>query len=332
MKMITCVVLAAVMALSGFAGTEPAFKKIRGNPEYQNALAKGAMAQVSLKVVDDEGLPVRCATVHARYDMTTYANESSYLTDERGLCCFTDKTRYCIELDMSKDGYYDSQVRIPLTGFEHAHDVKDGKWQPYPMEKTVALKKIRNPITLFRQAKTLVLHTTNQWVGVDMLVGDFIRPFGRGDVSDFQVKVQWDGLIDLKSMLCTADVQFPGPWAGGYFAAKCSESSFPYEYVANTNAEYQPHIYVQNRKGDFYSSHKPFDKRATFVTRSRCRVDEKGRLVAANYGCIRRLDVTPGDWGNGVNVVLDTVFNLTPNDTNLEDDELYRKYKHLRGR
>ena len=309
-----------------------AYKK---EPNFLNAMRNGGMTQIILHVRDDQGEPVAGTEVKVSMGMT-FAEKSYDIngrTDTGGMFVVKGKTTGNeIGISLSKPGYYDSTCKLCYIKMGEENDVRDGKWQPYPMERTVMLRKIRNPIALSRQVKTLVLHTTNQWVGVDMMVGDFIRPFGRGEVSDFQVKVQWDGLIDLKSMLCTADVQFPDPLAGGYFAAKCSESSFPYEYVANTNAEYQPHIYVQNRKGDFYSSHKPFDKRATFVMRSRCRVDEKGRLVAANYGCIRRLDVTPGDWGNGVNVVLDTVFNQTPNDANLEDDELSQRYMRLRDR
>ena len=331
MKIITCVALAAAMALFGFAEPEPTFKKIRRNPEYQNALAKGAMAQISLKVVDDERLPVRRASVHARYDMTTYANESSYLTDERGLCCFTDKTRYCVELDISKDGYYDSRVRMPLTGFEHAHDVRDGKWQPYPMEKTVILKKIRNPTALCTICNLFRFPATNIWFRFDMRVGDFVKPLGKGETADFECLVEWDGLPPTKSTCCKMSLRMLDRLSGGYYADCTKESEYPFSYAAKVDAELIKELNVVNRDGNPHTTKVPFREGCEFVTRTRCKVDNDGRLVAANYGSIRALSVSPS-WDGNPTLRLYSVINPTPNDTNLEDDELYQRYKRLRDR
>lgn len=332
MKKILCLFIICVCAIS-LVAEDKSSREIRKSSEYRDARLNGAETQVLLHVRDDQDAPVADADVLVRMGMT-FA-EKSYdikgVTDANGDFAIEGiTTGNEIGISLVKTGYYDSHCQLCYADMRAPHDVKDGKWQPYPMERTVTLRKIRNPVALCRCVKTLTLHATNQWVGVDMKIGDFVKPNGTGEVADFHVLAQWDGLIDLKSELCVADIKFADPLSGGYFVGKCLESEYPYAYFAVSNADYQSNLYVQNRKGEFYSTHKPFNKLAIFVTRSRCRVDENGVLKSANYGCVRRFDVTPGDWGNGVNVIIDAIFNPVPNDTNLEDEEVSRRNERSR--
>ena len=46
-------------------------------------------------------------------------------------------------------------------------------------------------------------------------------------------------------------------------------------------------------------------------------IDEEGKIKAANYGCIRRVEIGPSRRGVAL-LRLTYVFNPTPNDTNLE--------------
>ena len=290
------------------------------DPAYWRMVRKGVEAKIVLTVVDDLGSPVPDAAVHAIFSKTTDLDPFDGKTDVHGKCEFQHLTNgNSLEFFVAKDGYYESRIKFSLIKMGSEHRIDNERWQPWPMCKRIVLRKIRSPVKLQRISKTLNSTVTNCWIGVDMKIGDFIAPYGAGKYSDFELQIHWDGMDFLKSKLCVANIRFPQPFAGGYFATKVQESSFPHVYAADTNLITVQEFCVQTRLGEFYSSHRPFPPESTFVTRTRCEVDSYGRLKNSNYGCVRQLDVSPGDVGvNGVVVYLYSIFNPTPNDTNLE--------------
>lgn len=291
----------------------------RLSADYIRNAANGADVKIYLMIKDDQGCSVEDAAIRASFSRGGRKAVVTATTDGNGLCTLEHRTcGNAIEISVCKEGYYKSKKTICLIKMNEEHDIKDGKWQPWPIPVALELRKIRNPISLNGCVRILPLQKTNEWIGVDMKVGDFVSPLGTGTVSDFEMCVQWDGLPDLTSVLCLADVRFPLPFTGGYFLPKVNDSMFPYPYFADTNVTYTSTFKVQNRNGEFYSTHRPFNKNAVFVTRTRCVLDEKGDLKSANYGCLRRVDVSPGSDGKSVCVVLNTIFNSVSDDVNLE--------------
>lgn len=76
-------------------------------------------------------------------------------------------------------------------------------------------------------------------------------------------------------------------------------------------------VRVVDRNGDPHTTKIPFVKDSALVTRTRCVIDEEGKIKAANYGCIRRFEIGPSRRGVAL-LRLTYVFNPTSNDTNLE--------------
>ena len=95
--------------------------------------------------------------------------------------------------------------------------LQDGKWQPYGDVQKIVLRRMINPCPLVDTVKWISVPRTNEWLRFDMRIGDFVHPYGTGTKSDFEVKVEWDGLSASQCRLCTATVRFVAEKCGGYF-------------------------------------------------------------------------------------------------------------------
>ena len=287
-------------------------------PEIQNAISKGAMAKIVLKVCDDQGASVTNANIRVVFDMPSGEYSVFGRTDTNGVWVASGKTNgNYIRFFVNKDGHYASRKEMSYVPMGAEHDVKDGKWQPYGDVQKIVLRRMLNPCPLVDTAKWISVPRTNEWLRFDMRIGDFVHPYGTGSKSDFEVKVEWDGLSASQCRLCTATVRFMAEKCGGYFARKSEESEFPFDYQANTNKIFDVSFKIINREGDFHQTHHPFPKDEFFVTRSRCKFNANGEMVSANYGIVRRFDIYPSRNSSAM-IDYSGAFNPTPNDTNLE--------------
>ena len=311
--MIKYVALILIVVLSIGASTVD----IRKDPAYRRAVTNGAKAQICVKIVDDDGKPVPHVSVMAVIAMHFSEYQQRGQTDTNGCFVVEGKTTgNYIELWAEKEGYYKSKKKLILVGPEHAHEVKDGKWQPYGAEEKIVLRPRGLPPLLPRIGKEMYVPVTNQWVGIDLLVGDWVKPWGKGSVTDFELNVQWDGLPPWKSRYCKTDMRFRERDAGGYLVSNVLESSFKYSYCANTNASYRQTFEWWDRGGgdpnarDFRRSHH-------MVIRSRCCHSKSGVLISANYGSVGCLDVGPSREGKPF-MFIGYSFNTTPNRLRIE--------------
>ena len=311
--------------LSGYA-------EFKLDPQYRKAVENGAATWINVHVVDDEGVPVRDVDIKAVFAFKDGERSGSYASGSNGVAVVEGiTTGHYVELNLSKEGYYDSKVKYRYLRLAENRQVKDGKWQPYPMEKSVVLRKIRNPLALCTVCNLSRFPATNIWFRFDMRVGDFVKPFGKGETADFECQVEWDGLPPTKSTCCKMSLRMLDRLSGGYYADCTKESEYPFSYAAKVDADLIKELNVVNRDGNPHMTKVPFREGCEFVTRTRCKLDGSGRLVAANYGSIRALSVSPS-WDGNPTLRLYSVINPTPNDTNLEDDEMYQRHKRLRDR
>lgn len=302
-------------------------------PEVEHAMLYGAEAKLCLKICDDMGLPVSNASVRTYFDMLPVPHSVYGKTDTNGICVVKGKTNgNKIEFLVGKDGYYGSRKETSYIPMGKEHAVKDGKWQPYGAEERVELRKIRKPRKLVDCRTFFSLPSTNAWVGFDMEKKSFVKPFGEGDVSDFEIYAEWDGLPPWKSCFCRGKMRIQGDFCGGYYVENVPESEFPYPYIAKLPSEYQERsVSVVNRNGSppkLSATRVPFRQNSSLVTRTRCVLDEYGNLKCANYGRIVDFRISPDRSGHAT-LRISYVFNPTPNDTNLEDVETARQARHF---
>ena len=288
--------------------------------------AKGAKARVQIRVVDDEGLPVSNATVNAYFEMVMRPGGGivSATTDTNGVAVVEGMTNLEIHYRAEKDGYYMSKDGIEMFSMSHRYEVKGGKWQPWGMQKEIVLRPVRRP-----QAIRVPCHdwletkAINQWIGFDLEKYDFVAPVGKGEVKDFDLRFDWDGMYGSKHNGMSVTLRFNSDFSGGYYANKTTWSKFTGVYCAKTNAVYSREFRyerypVRDAHGRIVGGvGEKFDQSKVLVVRSRCVLDDKGNLVSARYFQISGLEFSATPEGRA-GICFNTIYNPTPNDPNLE--------------
>ena len=312
-----CIIAVVVLLSVTHAMAFPTLKK---DPVYREARRNGAQAKIELHVAEDDGTPVADAKIKAYLGMNfrpkgTWVNGT---TDTNGVFVLEGKT--CgdeIEVFVTKDGYYKSHVEYCYAMMGEEHDVKDGKWQPYGAEEKIVLRPIKNPLEAMRCSNERRYRFTEricEWIGFDIAENDFVAPFGKGETSDFEVFLDWDG----KRLDCERigfKVRFTQPYSGYYEVPIEGESELTTPYSVMPNMSYsQTAEFCDKRDGKRIGDN--FDKSKCWVVRSRCRMDAKGELTA-NYTVVRFLGISGSSEGKAGFCFMGA-FNPTPNDTNLE--------------
>lgn len=313
MRRFFVITILMITATSAFA--------LRKDFSYREARKSGAMAKIKIHIVDDLGHNVSDADVSVFFGMN-FRPKGHYLkgvTDTNGI--FIVEGRTCgdeIIIDVRKQGFYNSVKKLCFAKMGAEHKVEDDKWLPFNEIEKIILRKIEKPITLIALNKLIDVAYTNIWIGFDMEKKDFVKPFGCGNNIDFEIKVEWDGLPAWKSKNCSMDVRFMQAETGGLYINNVLESEFPYVYRAQIDAIYgERFVRIVNRNGDPYVTAVPFPQDSALVTRTRCVVDANGNVKVANFGCLKRLEISPSRRGVAL-LRLSYIFNPTPNDTNLE--------------
>ena len=306
-----------VIGLSDLAFAISGVNAIRKSPQYQAALATGAVAELRILVKDENGEGVSNANVRAVFDMTTYVITKEGMTDVSGECMLRGKTRgNAIDIRVDKVGYYGSSKKICLVGFKNAHAVENGTWQPTPIVVSLSLKGIHSPIRAKSHGGTYHLPATNQWCGFDLIVGDWLKPMGTGVCADIEFNLKWYGENPMNWQRRDFSVRFAeNPCNGGYKELTQTESEFPYSYEADAARGYlrafQDSASRDERKLGM------LDGAQDFVFRFRCVTNEMGQLVSCNYGRFRKLNYGHERSGQGV-LTMRYDYNEKANDTNLE--------------
>ena len=288
------------------------------------AQRNGASFDVTLRVVDDMGVPVEGARCEGWMWIDAHKdNGSSYetVTDSNGLARVTGKCGKWVSVAVSKEGYYSSQDEIRFSGLKKNGMLGSYEWQPYGEKRALILKKIRNPVSMVSQngLKSFPIPRFDSWIGFDLDQYDFTNPYGKGNVADFLLRFSRASDQPGKYEM-TMEVSFTNaPYAGGYVVKADIMSEMKSEYAANTNLIYQKEIkYKYCRQVGVGDTSHLLGENDCLVFRTRVVLDEDGEIKSARYGKIY------GPWGfvGPRGMYMEHVyFNPTPNDTNLEDLE-----------
>lgn len=312
MKSLIFMMLALTVVMSAFA-----HKK---DPEYLKARRSGGELRMIVSAVDDDGSAVSNASVKVLMGMN-FREKAYYIngiTDAKGQFAIEGKTTGNeIEIGVTKDGYYKASKKLCLIKMGSEYEVRNGKWQPWGMVVELPMRKVVNPVQLLALHDGIQVPATNTWIGFDMMKKDWVASGKGGEVPDFEVMVQWDGRPMATLEFAQMGIRFIGKGAGFYFVDKTIGSAFTGVYNADTNNTFQTEFTccASRKNGVFSDSGVPKGK--LMVVRSRCKIDDKGNIIEANYSTIRNLFIEGG--GNGkAEAIFNYRFNPTPNDTNLE--------------
>lgn len=312
MKNLVFMIVALTVAMTAFA-----HKK---DPEYLKARRNGGELRMIVSAVDDDGNVVSNAAVRVLMGMNF--REKAYfingITDYQGQFVVEGKTTGNeIEIVVTKDGYYKGHKKLCLITMGNEFEVKNGKWQPWNMKVNIPIRLVVNPVALVKKKGGVVVPETNTWIGFDMKQGDWVGYGGKGLIPDFEVKLQWDGKPVVSSDFARLELRFVGDGAGFYAANTTPNSAFSGVYNASTNEVYNKEFVCSTTRSNGTVITQEIPQGKLFITRSRCKLDDKGAVVEANYGFVRAMPIE-GGYGGKAKMFINYRFNPTPNDTNLE--------------
>ncbi|MBQ3342848.1 MAG: carboxypeptidase regulatory-like domain-containing protein [Kiritimatiellae bacterium] len=284
------------------------------NPYYNNALA-----DVRLRIVDDEGRPVGGATVTAAFYISD--TKTTGVTKEADADGIVEAKYPCngeFKVWARKDGYYDTLLKTTaFITLSEKEATKARKWSNGPVDIPVTLKKRRNPAKLILKGGTfqeLKYPATNVVMGLDLQRFDWCPPYGKGKYDDLQIKYDfWRSPTNWFQVYSHLDITMTNCLDGVYLVPTDDFSKMNRCYGADTNAVYLKALeYVYDRKTGNVERDVEMPRDKYMVYRTRTKVNDKGELVSANYGLI----FEKSEYGIKLN--MRTAFNPKPNDTNLE--------------
>lgn len=215
-------------------------------------------------------------------------------------------------------------MKINFASSKENQTVVDGKWQPYGETRKITLKKVEskgNLVIYDPQCVDAKIPALDKWLPFDLEEFDWVEPIGCGRHEDVLVKFSHrkDGVWDQSS---TMELSFTNnPYAGAYVRTKDEWSELKSDKRARTNETFSSKFVFgekinPNGKDDVHW----LDEDSYLVYRTRTKVDENGRLVAAHYGKVYGL------WRSNQKFMRMALgsFNPRENDPDIEDDRMVR--------
>ncbi|HEY5747868.1 MAG TPA: hypothetical protein VIU12_17465, partial [Chryseolinea sp.] len=193
-----------------------------------------------------------------------------------------------------------------------------GRWEPWNPTVEMVLKPIVNPIPMYaRRVDTIDIPTVGQPVGFDLIVSDWVNPYGKGKTSDFIFLLDKDYTSINLPFQVTLTIRFANEDDGIQSVIAPinvgSELRLP-RYAPEEG--YQPVLVKSSsRKAPNAPIQQDYRDDQNYFFRVRT-VKKDGKIESAHYGKIER-DIE--FWGNE-KVRFIYYLNPTPNDRNMEFD------------
>jgi len=268
----------------------------------------GDKAKVTIKAVEEDGKPASGIEVDAKF---LYGTAKIGATDTNGLFVLEgDAGGWDTWYSLQKGGYYRSDGKIML------QKPVDGKWQPWNPIVTVVMRRVICPISMYAKRVNAEIPVLDQFVGYDLMRGDWVAPYGKGEASDFNCKMQ-KRFKDIKNFDSSLELIMTNAVDGIKEVALSAipDSAYRLPRMAPLDG-YERSFYLAASATNRLGSRDD----QSFLFQVRSVTNTEGKIVSALYGKIR------GRIGFGVSrhptgVVLFTYYlNPTPNDRNLEFD------------
>lgn len=295
-------------------------------------LRKGAF---TVRVIDETGVPVSNATVNAgaweRSFQGPFPGDKSIqsflrLTDTNGMAYIEGRTQSHYSWGVKKEGYY--PIEGMQCGFTNVTGRRHLPWNPLHQ---ITLHKIINPIPMYARdtghaIPEVTVPQVGQPCGFDLIISDWVKPYGQGEVADFVFNVN----ITLSKMPPGYYETYPGT------VTNCDVTlQLAFTNPADGIQEYLDAPYTGSRlrlprhapdegynkslrnqyivtEGKTYSDMDRVD--VNYMFRVRSHTDPSGVVTSALYGKIQG----PFRYDHRGAVMFQYYLNPTPNDRNLE--------------
>jgi len=305
------------------------------------AIERRPTACLTIHVVDDSGsnvtnVAVNISTFWRHIPGEGFGRDEGKTifgtTDTNGLVtlsipCLTGHINYSLRLP---DNVKFFNAHTSISGFYWSNGGRvrfnasqNGKWHPWNPTVELKIKRIINPIPLYVKTAKLKYPMLGKPCGFDLLKADWVKPYGKGEISDFVFSTQ-----------TTYGEEIDGPFQKirpfeSRFSLECPNvgdgTIVVYADPQTGSVLRLPHEAPQEGYAKQLSQAKYIREKERYLEtredenyffRIRTEKDEEGNIVSALYGKIHGAI----QWGWGGGVVFSYYLNPTPNDRNLEFD------------
>lgn len=301
-------------------------------------------AKITVRVTNESGSPISNVLVHAGFATAIKPgwgwgagkpNRVEGMTDTNGVCTLQGEGNGgSVGIAAFKDDYYGSSGYLVL--FTNLTGAVARKWQPWDPTVNVILKPIGDPIPMYvKSFGDRSLPVSGEPVGFDLMKGDWVAPYGKGEASDFilRYRVQSEGTIEtrygpVKTANRTLTVAFSNEGDGvkavqvplhGGSALRLSPTAPENGYSTNV---------VKRVVKDQDGLRSDIRDDQNYFFRVRTKKDDKGNIVSALFGKIYG-DFQFDERGR---VTFTYYLNPTPNDRNVEFDPAKNLFTGLSSR
>lgn len=303
----------------------------------ERAETLGATAQVSLCVLDEFMQVVSNADVEVYFSRAVREGKTV-----KGKSCSTGKfeasgkTTGDILVNVNVQGYYPTSEKIDLA-CDTSRAVENGRWLPSVIETNIVLRKIGTPVKLLtpRWSTDFLIPRGGVPMGLDLDRQDWVKPWGKGEVADFEVLYESDGKKRSEYSGAKLTLRFVRPFDGAYLRKMDMGSKLHTCHSADTNGIFrQEFLFSEERGHDRRFVRNVMGKDEYLVLRTRSKTDSEGRFVGGRYSMI--VGGISFGWCHEAFGFLGfkSFVNPTFNDPNLEEINIYNtpNFRAIGGR
>jgi hypothetical protein len=281
-------------------------------------------AKLTIKVLDEDGRSLSNMPVHVWLSESAVRDgqtDSDGLFVAEGPCTIKD-----IPISIVKPGYYDSKLTYSYPNYV---SVKDHKWQPWNPVVTAMVRRIVNPMPMYAKKVHTVIPALDQFIGYDLVKGDWLAPYGDGAVADvlFQMKKRY---VDIRNFDSFLDIVLTNKVDG---LQETTLAAFhPSEFKLLRFAPIGGYVITNSHLSESSTNYFRPNEQQSFYFRVRTVTNESGEVTSAHYGKIRGyigFDVRREKTGT---ISFVYYLNPTPNDRNLEFDPTRNLFTGLPSR
>jgi hypothetical protein len=299
-------------------------------------------AKITVKVVDEQGVPVEGAKVNLGFESPKGLTEGwgininlvSGVSDENGIFTGEGATTPYVNCSAVKDGHY--HASRPFRDFTDITGVIGfRKYEPWNPTVELVLKKIINPIPMYavrtaggRPGEYPEVPVVGEFVGYDLMANDWVAPYGRGEHGDFLFKVDIARANANRDYDVTLTLKFSSPGDGvikhmtddghGKSLLRMPHHAPVSGYTNQLSQRHRRTPGVRNA-----SESIKFDPDTNYFFRVRTKHDKGGKVIGGLYGKIHGpIELGNYAWLHSEKPYLSFNYYLNPNDndTNIEFD------------
>jgi len=201
------------------------------------------------------------------------------VTDTNGECSVTGQTHGEFSYGIEKEGYYSSEGRY-REWMARRGKIEWGKWQPWNPVVTQMIRKIVNPIPMYAKRLDIVIPVLDQFVGYDLMKGDWVSPYGSGGIPDFLFRIR-KRYVNYKDYDSSLDIITSQMKDGVCEISKAAYMHSKYWFPREAPSDgYITNLLFSHSSTNYYIPKKD----QAYLFRVRAVTNEVGEIVSALYG------------------------------------------------